>query len=77
MVEANIKSGPLFLIPEKKSLAEERGLAEVEGKMLTIQVLKDLIQLVRHHVSVVVSAMFECCHPPHSVLYRRKLDVAS
>jgi hypothetical protein len=57
LLEVNIKSGPLFLIPEKKSFAEERGSADVEGKALTMQVLKELIQLVRHHVSVVVSAI--------------------
>ena len=59
MLAVNIKSGPLFLIPEKKSLAEERGSADVEGKALTMQVLKELIQLVRHHVSVVVSAILQ------------------
>lgn len=57
LLAVNIKSGPLFLIPEKISLAEERGSADVEGKAFTMQVLKELIQLVRHHVSVVVSAI--------------------
>ncbi|KAF7760588.1 hypothetical protein Agabi119p4_11264 [Agaricus bisporus var. burnettii] len=54
--QANIKSGPLILIPEVKDLAEYQGSAEVEGKALSMEVLKQLIELVRRHVSVVTQA---------------------
>jgi len=56
LLQVNIKSGPFFLVPEKRALAEERGSAEVEGKVLTMEILQELIELVRKHVSVVTEA---------------------
>lgn len=53
----HIKSGLLFLIPEKKALAEEQGLAEIKDKAFSMEVLKELIKLVQHHVAVSVSRM--------------------
>jgi hypothetical protein len=41
--------------------AEELGSTEVAGKALTMEVLKQLIELVRCHVSVVVSKMHNLC----------------
>ena len=57
LLQVNIKSGPLFLVPEKRALAEERGSAEIKGKALSMEVLKNLIELVRQHVAVVVSIL--------------------
>jgi len=57
LVQVNIMSEPLFPVLEKKALAEERGSAEIKGKVLSMEVLKELIELVRHHVSVVISRM--------------------
>ena len=57
LLQVNIKSGPLFLVPETRASAEERGLAEIEGKALSMGILKELIELVRRHVIVVVSRM--------------------
>jgi hypothetical protein len=54
--EWNIKSGPLFLVPETGASAEGRGLAKIEGKALSMGVLKELIELVRRHVAVVVQS---------------------
>ncbi|XP_006457421.1 hypothetical protein AGABI2DRAFT_123289 [Agaricus bisporus var. bisporus H97] len=56
LLQTNIKSGPLILVPEAIVLAEEQGSAEVEGKALSMGVLKQLIELVRRHVSVVTQA---------------------
>ena len=44
---------PLFLVPETNASAEERGLVEIEGKALSMGVLKELIELVRRHVAIV------------------------
>ena len=74
--EVNIMSEPLFLSPEKMALAEERGSAEINGKVLSMEVLKELIELVRHHVSVVVSRMTWSFFSAHSHV-RLKLDVES
>lgn len=55
LIQIGIKTGPLFLVPGTRRLVEELGSAEVDGKALTMEVLKQLISLVRRHVSVVVS----------------------
>jgi hypothetical protein len=39
--EVKIWTGPLLLVPEKRALAEEQGSAEIEGKALTMEVLKN------------------------------------
>jgi hypothetical protein len=49
--------GPLFLVPETINAAKEIGSADIEGQVITMDVLKELIMLTRKHVSVVVSAM--------------------
>jgi hypothetical protein len=54
LLQVGIKTGPLFLVPETRLSAEELGSTEVGGKALTMEVLKQLIGLVRRHVSVVV-----------------------
>ncbi|KAF8334622.1 uncharacterized protein EI90DRAFT_2993534 [Cantharellus anzutake] len=56
LLQVNIKSGPLFLVPEKKALAEELGSAEIGDRALSMKVLKELIELVRKHVSVTTEA---------------------
>ena len=54
LLQVGIKTGPLFLVPETRLLAEGLGSTEVDGKSLTMEVLKQMISLVRRHVSVVV-----------------------
>ena len=54
LLQVGIRTGPLFLVPETRLSAEEVGSTEVDGKALTMEVLKQLIGLVRRHVSVVV-----------------------
>ena len=49
--------------------AEELGSTEVAGKALTMEVLKKLIELVRCHVSVIVSKMYNLC--PSTVIQWR------
>ena len=56
LLQVNIKSGPLFFLPENRLVIEQLGSREVDGKVLSMGVLKELIQLVRDHVSVMVSA---------------------
>ncbi|KAF8711074.1 hypothetical protein AX14_013300 [Amanita brunnescens Koide BX004] len=56
LLQVNIKSGLLFLVPETRASAEERGLAEIEGKALSMGILKELIELVRRHMTVVTEA---------------------
>ncbi|KAF8802824.1 hypothetical protein BYT27DRAFT_7260756 [Phlegmacium glaucopus] len=56
LLQVRIKTGPLFLVPETRLLVEGLGSAEVDGKALTVEVLKRLISLVRRHVSVVTEA---------------------
>jgi len=56
LLQVGIKTGPLFLVPETSLLAEGLGSTEVDGKSLTMEVLKQMISLVRHHVSVVTEA---------------------
>ncbi|KAF5385104.1 hypothetical protein D9615_001045 [Tricholomella constricta] len=56
LLQVNNKAGPLFLVSEKRALAEERGSAEIKGKALSMEVLKNLIELVRLHVAVVTEA---------------------
>ena len=55
LLQVGIKTGPLFLVPETRLLAEGLGSTEVDGKSFTMEVLKQMISLVRCHVSVVVS----------------------
>jgi hypothetical protein len=55
LLQVGIKTGPLFLAPETRLSAEGLGSTEVDGKSLTMEVLKQMISLVRRHVSVVVS----------------------
>jgi hypothetical protein len=57
LVQVNIKMGPLFLVPETINAAKEIGSADIEGQVITMDVLKELIMLTRKHISVVVSAM--------------------
>jgi hypothetical protein len=59
LLQVGIKTGPLFLVQEKRTLAEELGSTEVSGKALTMDVLRQLIELVRRHVSVVVSSLMQ------------------
>lgn len=56
LLQVGIKTGPLFLVPETRLLVEGLGSAEVDGKALTMDVLKQLISLVRRHVSVITEA---------------------
>ncbi|KAH7881967.1 hypothetical protein F5I97DRAFT_1932140 [Phlebopus sp. FC_14] len=43
---------PMFLPNEKRSEIEALGLAETEGNWLTIDATKELIRLIRNHVSL-------------------------
>jgi hypothetical protein len=52
----NIKIGPLFLVQDQTVAAKEIGSADINGQVITLDVLKELIALTRNHVSVVVSA---------------------
>lgn len=56
LVQVNIKMGPLFLVPETINAAKEIGSADIEGQVITMDVLKELIMLTRKHVSVVTEA---------------------
>ena len=69
LLHVGIKTGPLFLIPDQRQAAEEKGSTEVDGKALTMDVLKQLIALVRRHVSVVVSHISPSGHFPLSTLF--------
>jgi hypothetical protein len=59
LLQVGIKTGPLFLVQAKRTLAEELGSNEESGKALTMDVLRQLIELVRRHVSVVVSSRMQ------------------
>ena len=56
LVQVNIKIGPLFLVQDQIAAAEEIGLADIDGRVITLDVLNELIALTRKHVSVAVSA---------------------
>ena len=55
LLRVSIKSGRLFLVPENRLAIEQSGSFEVDGKVLSMDVLKELIMLVCDHVSVIVS----------------------
>ena len=56
LVQVNIKIGPLFLVQDQIAAAKEIGSSDIDGRVITLDVLKELITLTRKHVSVVVSA---------------------
>ena len=56
LVQVNIKIGPLFLVHDQIAAAKEIGSADIDGRVITLDVLKELIALTRNHVSVIVSA---------------------
>lgn len=57
LVQVNIKIGPLFLVEDQIAAAKEIGSTDIDGRVITINILKELIALTRKHVSIVVSAM--------------------
>ena len=57
LVQVNIKIGPLFLVHDQIAAAKEIGSADIDGRVITLDVLKELIALTWNRVSVVVSAM--------------------
>jgi hypothetical protein len=56
LVQVNIKISPLFLVQDQIAAAKEIRSADIDGRVITLNVLKELIALTRNHVSVVVSA---------------------
>jgi len=56
LIQVNIKIGPLFLVQDQIAAAKEIGSADINGRVITLDVLKELIALTRNRVSVVVSA---------------------
>jgi hypothetical protein len=56
LVQVNIKIGPLFLVQDQIAAAKEIGSSDIDGRVITLDVLKELITLTRKHVSVVTEA---------------------
>jgi len=56
LVQVNIKIGPLFLVQDQIDAAKEIGSADIDDRVITLDVLKELIALTRKHVSVVTQA---------------------
>jgi hypothetical protein len=56
LIQVNIKISPIFLVQDQIAAAKEIGSADINGRVITLDVLKELIALTRNRVSVVVSA---------------------
>ena len=77
LVQVNIKIGPLFLVQDQIGAAKEIESADIDGRAITLDVLKELITLTRKHVSVVVSTTLITISYILKFSVRRRLDAES